>query len=49
MAGLHELKVVFLSNVIGGWYSSRGHSDLQYRRMDEEEFHTFRENRVFYE
>lgn len=48
-AGLHELKVVFLSNVIGGWYSSRGHGDLMYRRMDEEEFHTFRENRVFYE
>ncbi len=48
-AGLHELKVVFLSNVIGGWYSSRGHGDLMYRRVDEEEFHTFRENRVFYE
>ena len=47
-AGLHELKVVFLSNVLGGWYASRGHSDLQYRRLDEEEFHTFRENRVFY-
>ena len=48
-AGLHELKVVFLSNVLGGWYSSRGRSDLQYRRMDEEEFHTFRESRLFYE
>ena len=48
-AGLHELKVVFLSNIIGGWYTSRGHGDLLYRRIDEAEFHTFRENRVFYE
>jgi len=47
-AGLHEVKIVFLSNVIGGWYSARGRSELLYRRLDETEFHTFRENRLFY-
>jgi len=47
--GLHSVRVVFLSNIIGGWYSSRGRGEITYRKYSDEEFHTFRENRLFYE
>ena len=49
MKGLHSVRVVFLSNIIGGWYSSRGRGEITYRKYSDEEFHTFRENRLFCE
>ena len=49
MKGLHSVRVVFLSNIIGGWYSSRGRGEITYRKITDEEFHTFRENRLFFQ
>ena len=37
-AGLHELKVVFLGHVIGGWVSNWNDGSVKLRKSDAEKF-----------
>ena len=45
--GLHTIKVVFLSNVHGGWTTARNRGEILYRRPSEEEFHTLRTDKLY--
>lgn len=45
--GLHEIRIVFLSNVHGGWTTARNRGEIQYRRADDPEFHTLRTDKLY--
>ena len=45
--GLHSVKVVFLSNVHGGWTTARNRGEVLYRRVGEQDFHTLRTDKLY--
>lgn len=45
--GLHTIKVVFLSNVHGGWTTARNRGEILYRKASEPEFHTLRTDKLY--
>lgn len=46
--GCHALKIRFLSNVHGGWTTARNRGDVLYRRVEEQDFHTLRTDKLYY-
>lgn len=46
--GLHELKVVFLGHIIGGWPSWWDNADVAIRRTDWKEFKSVSPEQIFY-
>ena len=47
-AGLHEIKVVFVSNIIGGWVSAKNKGTVTMQRAGEEDSHRVKPERIFY-
>ena len=45
--GFHSVKVVFLSNVHGGWTTARNRGEVLYRLVDDPEFHTLRTDKLY--
>ena len=45
--GLHSIKVVFLSNVHGGWITARNKGEILYRKSSDPEFHTLRTDKLY--
>ena len=46
--GLHELKVVFCSHIIGGWPSAWDDASIKIRKADEEKFTPIKPEQLFY-
>ncbi len=46
--GLHELKVVFCSHIIGGWPSAWDDASINIRKADEEKFTPIKPEQLFY-
>ena len=46
--GLHELKVVFCSHIIGGWPSAWDDASIKIRKADEEKFSAIKPEQLFY-
>lgn len=46
--GLHEIKIVFLSNIIGGWPSTWDDGNVLIRRADDSKFETIAANQLFH-
>ena len=46
--GLHEIKVVFVSNIIGGWVSAKNKGTVTMQRAGEEDSHRVKPERLFY-
>ena len=45
--GLHEIKVVFISNIIGGHASARNNSTIQMRRPGGKGFHSVNADQLY--
>ena len=46
--GLHSIKVVFLSNVNGGWYSARNKGEVLMREASDPEFHSLKKDKLYH-
>ena len=46
--GLHELKVVFLGHIIGGWPSLWDDASISIRKADQEKFTPIKPEQLFY-
>ena len=45
--GLHSVKVVFLSNVHGGWTTARNRGEVLFREVSDPEFHSIKTDKLY--